>query len=260
MKKLLILLAALALVTGFAAAEDLGITVGLEFSIDSVNDDGRVPYITAIGAYENAFFDGALDFYTELNFWMALKKDNSSVLPMGLWWDVALGYNFSFGKISNVSILLENELDIELPPDPNFSGIFTPGLYYTHDLKIGEVNCTLNFPFYYAKDDDLGIGFDIIWGWNSYFGLGMKLAGNHMIKPGFDFDSCDLTVSYSADSFYVGVKTTFPAGMKTNGFTIKPTFEYYFDAFVFYANCKFAGVGSVAGMTISPALGVLFSF
>jgi len=254
MKNFPVLLLVLLLVTGFAFAEDIGLTAGLEFGISNVNKDDRAPYITAMLEYENTFLNDALSLSTELDYTVAFSDDN----PMDLYWDLGMGYSFHFGRISTLSILLENELFFTFKPENDLYGIVSPGIEYFHTTRIGNVYLNVFFPISYATDNHVGMDFTI--GWTGKKGrLGLDLLATHTIAPHFEYTNKCLTVFYKTGPVYFEVETWFPHSIKTFGVTITPRFECYFGAFTFYTYCKFAGLGTDV-KTVSPALGAKFSF
>jgi len=76
MKKFFALLCVLVLLAGFVAADDIGISVGLELGIGNINkanDEEMAPYLMPNISYGNSFLDGALDFSTELDYYFDFK-------------------------------------------------------------------------------------------------------------------------------------------------------------------------------------------
>ena len=269
MKKILILFAALFLIAGIVMAEDIGLTAGLEFgayNVTGANDWDMSPYLMPMIIYENSFLDDALDVYTELDYTFGFNKVGDD-FPMDLYWDLALGYNIFFGSDSTLSILAENELDFFLAPTDsdanNMDGVFTPGLSFNQGLDFGSINFTALLPINYLQDEkdaDIGIGLNFTLGWKSNFGLGIKLRERNFVAPEFEYRDIRLTVSYATDPIYAELAATFPKEIDISGITIRPAFEYYFNAFTFYINCSFEGIGTDGDIEISPALGAKFSF
>jgi len=254
MKKIPVLLFVLVLVTGFTFAEDIGLTAGLEFGINDVNEEDRTPYVTAILEYETTFLNDALSLFTELNYTIAFSDDT----PMDLYWDLELGYSFSFGRISTISFLLKNELFFMFTPESDTYGIIAPGIEYFHNTRIGDVYLNVFFPISFASDDHVGMDFTI--GWVSKSGsLGLELLATHTISPDLAYTNKCLTVFYKTGPVYFEVETWFPESISTSGITITPWLEYYYNAFTFYTYCEFGGLGADV-ITVSPALGVKYSF
>jgi len=254
MKNFPVLLLVLILVTGFAFAEDIGLTAGLEFGINNVNKEDRAPYLTAILVYETTLLNDALSFFTGFDYTFVFSDDN----PMDLYWDLELGYSFRFGRISTLSILLNNELFYTFRPDYDIYGILSPGIEYFHNTRIGDVYLNAFFPISYATDNHLGMDFTI--GWVSKKGrLGLELLSTHTVSPKFEYTNKRLVIFYKPGPVYLEVETWFPKSIKTSGITITPRFEYSVKFFTFYTYCKIGGLGAGA-VTVSPALGAKFSF
>jgi len=254
MKNLPVLLVIMILVTGFTFAEDLGFTAGLEFGVSEINDEDRAPFITAMLEYETTFFDDSLNLYTDLEYTFEFSEDN----PMELYWDLELEYSFSFGRISTISILLINEMFFSFGPENDMYGVVSPGIEYYHNTRLGDVYLNVFFPISYATENEVGMDFTI--GWISKSGrFGLELLAAHTITPDFEFTDKCLVVFYKTGPVYFEVETWFPASIEDSGITITPLFEYSVNAFTFYTYCEFGGLGADA-LTVSPALGVKFSF
>ena len=266
MKRLFALLAALTLVTGFAAAQDdegIGLSAGLEFNIYDVNNE-PLPELTALLIYENSFLDGDLDLYAELDYYIGFKKENDK-LPMGLYFDFCIGYNLGIGSSSTLSFILENENDsFQFTPwfdaSTNISGVLKPGIRFTQEItSVGELYAQVDLPLWYTADP-FGVGIDVIVGWDSTFGLGIKLKEHNTIRPGAGYDGLDIIVSYENGPIYAEVEVDTYSDMGEDGVSIIPEFDYSFKAFTFYVKCTFDGVGSDPGVSISPGLGIKYSF
>ena len=254
MKKFPVLLLVLVLVTGFAFAEDLGLTAGLEFGISNVNEEDRAPYLTAMLEYETTFLNEAVTLFTELDYTFEFSDDN----PMELYWDLELNYSFSFGRISTIIITLENELFFTFTPDSDTYGIVSPGIEYFHNTRMGDIFLNVFFPISYATDTHVGMDFTI--GWTGKSGrLGFELLSTHTMAPDFKYTNKCLVIFYKTGPVYFEVETWFPKSIKASGVTITPRLEYSYNAFTFYTFCEFAGLGTDV-KTISPAVGAKFSF
>ena len=278
MKKFLFFFLVLILAAGFVAAQDLGLTAGLEFGIGNVNkanDDDMYPYLMPMVIYENAFLDGALDLYAELDytfgFTKAINEDGKEVLPQSLYFDFMLGYNLSLGSASTLSFILENEFD-EFIFSPrykesnNLTGIFTPAVKFNQEFGFGDLYAKIGVPITYVqyyKDADAVIGLDFTAGWNSAFGLGIETIFYTQIAPsdGAGYLGLEAIVSYETGPLYFELDTCVPGKISEEGLTITPEVDYTFGNFTFYAFFEFAGMGIDGGkVSITPALGVKYSF
>jgi len=98
-------------------------------------------------------------------------------------------------------------------------------------------------------------------GWDSTFGLSLWARVYSNLVPNDFYQGVGADISFETDSVY------FELFARTNkeisdGIFIEPWFEYYLGKFTFYAYCDFEGVAAEGGgaVTISPALGIKFSF
>jgi hypothetical protein len=259
MRKTWLLILVITLTMGYVvSAQDdgIGLTVGAELGMIDVTNE-KVPYIMPMLIYENAFLDGALDLYAELDYTFCFKKYGSD-FPQWLYFDFALGYNLSLGSASTLSFLAENEFDtIQIAPGKEKTGIFTPGVRFTQGLDAGDIYFQLGVPIYYM--DAEGMGLDFTFGWASTFGLGIELTQHNSMKPEFGYVGLDFIVSYETGPIYFEVEVDTYKEMDY-GVIITPEFDYSFNNFTVYAKCEFAGVAGKGDMVISPAVGVKISF
>jgi len=270
-KKFFVLLCVLVLFAGFVAADDIGLTAGLEFGVGNVtkaNDGEWEPYLTPSITYEKSFLDDALDLYAELDYTFDFKP-NFEELSQYLYFDLSLGYNLNFGSASTLSFILENEIDeFNISPRSdgnNFTGIFTPAVKFNQELGIGDIYAKASVPITYIQDEkdaDKEVDLKFRLGWDSAFGLGLWAQLNSKLVPDFvGYNGFDANVSYETDVVYFEVTANIPKELSDNGINITPEFDYYFGNFTFYIKCKFAGVAANTGsVAISPALGIKFSF
>jgi hypothetical protein len=270
MKRFLVFFLVLVLGAGFAAAQDIGLTVGLEFGLEDVGGD-MAPYLMPMLIYENAFIDDALDVYAELDYTLgfgkAYNEDGDEVLPQSLYIDLSVGYNLSLGDASTLSFILENEFDtIEISPSDFITGIFTPAIKFNQGFDFGDIYAQVGLPVIYypnVKDADAGLGLDFTLGWGSSFGLGIEVILSMMFAPEDDagYSGLEATFSYEADSLYCELNAVFSSDIKAEGITITPEFDYSFGSLTAYLFIEFAGIGSDGGeVSITPALGVKYSF
>jgi len=278
MKRFLVFFLVLVLSAGFAAAQDIGLTVGLEFGIVNVGkayDLDAEPYLMPMVIYENAFLDDALDLYAELDYTLgfgkAYNEDGDEVLPQSLYFDLSVGYNLSLGDASTLSIILENEFN-ELIISPSFkdsnniTGIFTPAIKFNQGFDFGDIYAQIGLPITYIqdyKDADIETGLDFTLGWGSSFGLGLEAVFYTMLAPSeiAGYYAFETTVSYEADSLYCELNVSFPKEIKDDGLTITPEVDYSFGSLTAYLFIEFAGIGVDGGeVSITPALGIKYSF
>ena len=269
MNKFFVFLFVLVLSATFAAAGDegIGLSAGLEFGIGIVEDGDVSPYLMPMIIYENSFLDETLDVYAELDYKLGFTKetndDGDEVNPQSMYIDLMVGYNLGLGDASTLSFILENEFDeIIISPAYALTGIFTPAVKYNHTLDFGDLFAQIGVPITYYDKDDTTIGLDFTLGWSSTFGLGIEAKIRTLLSPGDDagYNGFEAIISYEAESIYAEVETIIPREISNEGVTITPEFDYSFKNFTFYVKCEFAGIGVDGGLSVTPALGVKYSF
>jgi len=277
---------------GYGGLGDEGFSAGLEFGIDGVNEDDRMPYLTAIASYGHSFLDNSLDVYSELNYTFGFGEGHHEHSPdehnhhddnafsQSLYFNFMIGYNLRLGfdGESTLSFILQNEFD-EFIISPrceesnNITGIFTPAIRYNHELNTGDIYTQLGFPVTYIqqeKNAGTEVGLDFTLGWDSLFGLELEATLSTLLAPGDDagFDGLELIIGYEFEPFHFSVETFFPfSDFDDRGISILPQIDYNFKNFTFYINCLFAGVGVHEhdnghghSLHITPALGFRYSF
>ena len=269
-RSLLIVLVVLIFVTGFTSAEDLGVTVGVEFTIENIHrdnnsEDYRMPWLGPFVIYENSFLDDALDLYAELSFWFGFFDDN----PKDLYFNLAAAYNLFLSPVSTLSFLLENEVEsyaISPRPDEGSGAIsiFKPGLRFTQSLGFGDVYAQALFPITYLNyfsDADTEVALKATLGWESDFGLGFSLTPVFSLSPDSGYDSLEILATYGTDAIYIEVEVIIPNEFSDYGMTITPeVFFHITGGFGAYLRCEVAGIGAEGNMILAPAVGVTFSF
>lgn len=255
MRKCLIIVLALSMITGFAMAQDaedegIGLTVGLEFGIENANegkgkdedDADRNPYLLPNIMYENSFLDGALDLSAYLDYKFGFSKqpttlDGDDKIQQTLYFDFFVGYNLGLTDSSTLSFLVENELEFYFAPkyfdddtlkfyndiSDNIWGVVRPGILFNQNVEnAGDFYGQVDVPIMYLwgdPTDDTAVGLDITAGWGSTFGLGFKAKVHLLVAPsGYDeigFTGIDLTASFTKDAISAGVELRIPKEMNT---------------------------------------------
>jgi len=291
MKRFLMLFLVVVLTAGFAAAQEIGLSASLEFGITGVNKpndaENVYPYLWADVAYEKAFLDEALDIYAELAYDFTfikqdINEDGKKVFPQNLYLDFMVGYNFSLGGASTLSVMLENEDYFVLSPPgrDNIVGIIKPGIKFNQKMgNIGDLYIQTDVPiaYLYYGADYFFSGLDVTVGWTSAFGLGVELGGHVLFSPGDKngFTGISMTASYENGPFYAEIAAAFPVKnlndgalysyfdvLAAPGIAITPLFSYNFtDALSAYVSCTLDGIGITGSdMGVSLAIGVTYSF
>ena len=292
MKKFLILFAAFLLAAGFVMADDLGITVGLEFGIYNVNESNggiretwipgpnggnRDPWLNPFASFGGNYLDGALGFFTKVAYQTNFYKGDLEYIPAGLYFDIALTYNLFLSADSTLSFTVENEMDrlmmTNRPESEDGSGlasIFSPAIKFDQAVQgAGDFYIDLKFPITYLayyKDVDTAVDFEPTLGWNSSFGLGLWVREvlNLKVPEGAKsgHSEIDVCLSYTKGPFYAEVEADFRKVIYDDGICITPLVQYSFiPGLKAWLKCEIDAIGADSiDAVISPAMGVSFSF
>ena len=277
MKKFLVFFMVLTLATGFVMAQEedegIGLTVGAEFGIGDINKpnnaDDMYPYVMPMIIYENAFMDGALDIFAELDYTLGFTDNAAGDLPMELYNDIIIGYNLGLSEASTLSFIVEHELTFDLVTDgdvaDNMLNTVRPGIRFNQFIEsAGDLYAQVNLPVTYMDNgaDDTITGLDFIIGWGSTFGLGLEATIYTLLSPDTvsGYNGFDVLVSYENGPVYCEVEACIPEDMDS-GVTITPEFQYeIIPNLKAYVNCAFTAIGSDFDVGITPALGITYSF
>jgi hypothetical protein len=273
MKKFLVMLAALTLFGGFAFAQEdddgIGLDAGVEFGFGDVADKAVFSFAPQI-TYESSFLDGALDIFAEGIYTLAFDEEVGQEASL----EEELGYNFSLGSASTLSIIANNYNEFVIAPkvDSDFAnaanGTFTPSLKFTQSPDFGDIYGQVGLPIEYAffeKDQDTGLGLDLTAGMAAGFGLGVELTAHFAFQPESDYAGLDLILSYENGSIYGEVE--FDTGKDFRDISIIPEFDYSFNAFTVWVKAEIGNInaseddlGVKPGVSFAPAIGIKYSF
>ena len=262
-----------------------GVALGLEFSIDEVNEDGRMPYLTGIAGFGHSFLGGDLNFYTELKYNFGFGHGHGhdhedhdhghdhhdhEGSPQSIYFNLMLGYKVGLGTESSLTFILQHEID-ELVISPrsdesnNITGIFTSAINFNHEFDRGDLYAQIDLPVAYIQEDkdaDAGIGLDFTLGWKSLLGLGLEATLLASLSPEAGLDGLQFAIGYEAEPLSFSVETLFPlSNFDHSGINIIPEISYRHGHFNFYLNCGFYHIGAESGhLHITPALGFRYTF
>jgi len=273
MKKLIVLLCVLVLVTGIVVAEDIGVTVGVEFYNENINKadgDPTESYIEPYIAYDNtSLLDGALTFHMGVeNYNINLAREagpDGDYFPKDFDFNIWLQYKLSIGSASTLRFYLRDDNNFTISPihhgvtyeigsGANTSGgTLTPGLQFNQSMGFGSLYARVRMPYDYvmAGKDDTRVRLQSRLGWNSTFGLGLYAEVRSRLAPDLDlYQFLRLFAEYDTDSFGLfNVLAIIPKEV-SNGITIWPHYEYDFENSSFALDCYFNDVGTDDGITI----------
>ncbi|MDR1870051.1 MAG: hypothetical protein LBQ82_08710 [Treponema sp.] len=306
MKKFLVLVLILALTVsaGLAAddnngADNIGVTGHLEMGIGGINKpDGNeeTPFTLDLGlAYENSFFDRALDINAMLVYGIIFIKapgmDGKEQLPQLLRLVFMTGYNHNLGDASTLSAIVQNENYIMLAPnvgDDIASGVIKPGIKFGTNIEnVGNLFAQAGVPFAYLnfgqEKGNTWVGLDFTVGWMSTFGLGLNTSFHFMFSPeGMGgqtingFTGVAVNALFMVGQFIAQARAAIPVkGMDTGarysyfeeltspgGMAVNLQLGYFFiPGLQAYAGVAFAGMGITGqDMIVSPMIGIDYSF
>jgi hypothetical protein len=272
MKKTLIIAAIAAVVSAGVFAQDddgIGLSAGLEFGVEDVGrEEGRTPYLMPHLIFENAFFDGALDVFAELDYTFRLgdkAADERQLLSA----EEEIGYNLKLGEVSTLSFILNNVNEWRTVPaledGETIKGVLDPGIKYTHTFGFGDLYIRAGFPLDYltgVKDAEFI---------NSVYGLlgasipaGIGVFGAELTPFSYTISpeearglvGYELLLNYETDKWYAEVELI--ADGDFAAFIITPRFEYYLNALTFYAGVELADLDGETA--VSPFIGIRYSW
>ncbi|MCL1992179.1 MAG: hypothetical protein FWG66_04450 [Spirochaetes bacterium] len=243
MKRILVFFLALSMAAGFSMADEegTGLSAGVEFGIEDIND-GVEPYLYFDISFERSFLDDAVDIFAELGYTLGFSSVTTSggrdVLPQTMYFGIGAGFNLDVGEASVLSFIVEHEFE-DILINPRFSGInnfaavVTPSIRFGHEVDFGEVFAQVGFPVTYIdhdRDADVEAGVVITLGWES------------------DFD------------LEVEIETHIPFDLGDEGVAVTPEVGYSFGDFSFHFSIEFAGLGVSGAFSVTPAIGIRFNF
>jgi hypothetical protein len=263
-KKFFVLLCVLVLVAGFAVAEDIGLTVGVEFNNENINQADGDPTTSTIAPfiiYENtSLLDGALTLHTGLeSYYIHLEREPGSdgdYFPQDFDFNIWLQYKLSVGSASTLRFYLRDDNSVEVSPVHHgttyttTAGTLTPGIQFNQKMGFGSLYARLRAPINYLADDT-EVRLQSRLGWNSNFDLGLWAEVRSRLTQETDlYQSLRLNANYAKDTYELNLFTIFPKEV-SSGITINPTFDYYFENSTVELDFNFTGVGSDDGISLT---------
>jgi hypothetical protein len=250
------------LICSFAAAQEdggIGLTPKLEVGFGNVAEEAVISLSPGV-EFEKSF--GDLDVSAELDYIITLEDPDTT---HELYAEIEVGYNFSFGEASVLSVSVNNTNEtIKIAPEPEdaayHNGELDPSLKFTQTLGFGDLSGQIGFPIAYltgVKDADAEIGAYLTLGWASSFGLGLEVTGNLALSPESEYTETGILISYEKDLFYGEVEITADKEFKTFGIT--PEVDISIAAWTFYVKAEI-GIPDEGDTKFSPAIGAKYSF
>jgi hypothetical protein len=255
---------ALILICGFAWAQDgaeedegIGLTGGLEMGFGDIVDKSVFSLTPGI-EYEKSF--GDLDVFGELDY--TVEFDDPQV--QALYLEAELGYNFSFGEASVLSVILNNNntflLEPELPEGATHLGVIEPSLLFTQTFDFGDLYGQIGFPINYLTgvEDETSVDTYLTLGWASAFGLGLELTGTYNIDPDSDMSEWGMLISYEKEFFYGEVEFVTDKEFKSIG--VNPEIDISLNAWTFIIRAEIGKDDGVDDASFVPFIGAKYSF
>jgi hypothetical protein len=265
-KKILVLCLALAVLGGFAWAQEeegIGLDLGFEGALDHGEDsEGSFkPFIS----YGRSF--GPVDFGINLEYTIGAGEGG----PQSLFFEEDIGYNLELNDSSSLLFNLHNENDFMLFGDfdeENGDSILEPSVGYTLGIGAGELAFTLGVPITYIYEaggsETPGLGINLTVGHTFTNGFGVALTGNIDILQDAAYADTDLVLSYGSDNFYVELEID-AEDDTFKSWAFYPYMEFYLGKFTAYVGIDFEGIGPGLDSgdrvsTVAPYIGGKFSF
>jgi opacity protein-like surface antigen len=266
-KKILVLCLALAMLGGFAWAQEdegIGLELGFEGGLDHTDSAGSFKPFVAFG---RSF--GPVDFGINLEY--TIGADAGA--PQSLFFEEDIGYNLELNDSSSLIFNLHNENDFMLFGDfdeENGDSILEPSVAYALGISAGDLAFTLGVPITYIYEggggDTPGLGINLTVGHTFTNGFGVALTGNIDILQDAAYADTDLVLSYVNDHFYVELEID-AEDDTFKSWAFYPYMEFYLGKFTAYVGIDFEGIGpgdpTGAGgqvSTVAPYIGGKFSF
>jgi len=280
MKKLIVLFCVLTfLIGGFAAADEIGMTIGTEVGVGNVNKANGGdpwPYIRPLISYSHSFLEGKMGIYAEMDYTFGFIKEPDrgknweKVFPQSLVFDINVSYNLNLGSTSRLTFYLENNNDsITIAPDDGKSikersnGVIKTSALFSQKFEFGGLLAKFGSPIYYLKSGYKGdlpaIGINAALGWKFPFGLAVGGEWLMALTPRVLYGYREITFLASYDSkkipIYTQVEVKVPNDNENRGLIITPKLYYFFRPFNLIASCALNNVGAKNdNISFSPAL------
>jgi hypothetical protein len=224
--------------------------------------------------FEKSF--GNLDVFAELDY-IATFSDPAA---HDIYEEIELGYNFSFGEASVLSIIVNNNNTFFLSPslgdNDHHEGTLEPSLLFTQTLSFGDLSAQLGFPINYlggrgesasidpdtleiipGEEAETSVEAYLTLGWASTFGLGVELTGTLALSPESEYAKTGLVLSYEKSLFYGEVE--FVADKEFKNFEINPEIDISLSAWTLYVKAEI-GIPDEGDASFAPAIGAKYSF
>jgi opacity protein-like surface antigen len=259
-KRVLVLFLALAMVAGFAWAQEeeegIGLDLGFQGALDHMGGQGYfMPFI----AYGHSF--GPVDFAINLEYTISAEPG----APQSLFFEEDIGFNLKLSDAAALYFNLHNENDFMLFgefDEKNGDSILEPSAAFNLGVGEGELGFTLGVPLTYiyaaGGSETPGLGVNLTAGYTFGNGFGVALTGNINILQEAAYADTDLVLSYGNDSFYAELEID-AEDDTFRSWAFYPYVEFYLGKFTAYVGIDIEGIGG-GEATTAPYIGGKFSF
>jgi len=256
--------------------KNIGITVGLGYGVIGINSpDGGTPIngMKVSCSYNNSFLNNTISFYTEAEYDVAFIDKT----PMGLNYEIKLGYNKWLNSYSGIAFLVSDENYFKLYANEDnvyeVFGCVRPGIMYGIKSKFGvfygQVDVPINYNNMGYKGYDSLIYLDILLKWVSPFGLGIGVKitnyihGSDWLEKGYQ--GITVYLNYGYKLFYIDVETEIPKSLEYGSIVTTPKVGVSIPSvpgLSAYLECKISNIGNSYDndIIVTPTLGVTYSF
>jgi hypothetical protein len=152
----------------------------------------------------------------------------------------------------------------ELGDGETHAGTFEPSLQWTQGLGFGDLWLQVGLPIDYLTGvkDETALGLNTTVGWDSTFGLAAEFALHFAIDPESEFTGLGFTLSYDYQGFIYGEVAfdAFYGDKEFFGFGISPEVDVNLNALTIYAKAEIGKAKDADDPSITPAIGVKYSF
>jgi hypothetical protein len=108
----------------------------------------------------------------------------------------------------------------------------------------------------FGGSEDPLFGFALIAAYSTPFWLGFKAVADWTLVSKAAFDTLELVINVMQDQFYAEI--AFKATESFDSLSLTLEFDYFINAFTFWAGVEFEGLGCT--LSISPTIGVKYRF
>jgi hypothetical protein len=251
MRKFLIVFLLLAVLSGFAMAQDLGLAVGAEVwysPFEDANEDQPIG-VGPLVEYENSF--DALDVFVKAQYNILFDDDTQQAFYL----EEEVAYNLPAGPGTLSIIVNNNNLfgtsievgaefygpDSEVSKDDKTNGTIEPAVKYALEADFGNIFGKISLPYAYMPSDYWTMDLQVAVGYEHSSGFGVEFEEtiylDSKVDPGKKdgLTEHDLIVYYQQKDYRVEVEFDFPkngAGDTFKDYNITPRAEFYLDDLV----------------------------